>query len=480
MKNTHSAALNKVLDESNLSFLHWKVWFLSAMGIFIDGFDLFIIGIALPLIKVSYNPSPVEIGLLGVSCIIGAIIGSISMGYLTDKLGRRIFYIADMVFCIMAAVLTSLSWSMESLIFFRFVLGIGIGADYPICASYISEFMPSKIRGRMIIAGFSFQAFGMLAAALSGIIILKLMPGDLELAWRLMFLVVIIPASIVLYLRLKVPESPRWLLSRGHTRRAATIIHDFVPGRKKDIDKIIATEKTFIRESAGKDLSYFELFSPKFIRRTILVSVPWFLMDIATYGVGIFTPLIIGSIIQTKGITVMDTAVVEAQGAAFVNVFLILGFLLNIIMVEAIGRIKLQLAGFLGMAAGLGILAYASCLPGGSHGNVALVFMGFIMFNLMMNMGPNATTFMLPVELFPTHARASAHGLASAAAKAGATFGVFILPIMKASWGIASVLIMIAVTALLGFAVTYAFRVEPKGKSLDDLEPWEAGKAIEH
>jgi hypothetical protein len=68
----------------------------------------------------------------------------------------------------------------------------------------------------------------------------------------------------------------------------------------------------------------------------------------------------------------------------------------------------------------------------------------------------------------------------SGPSKAGATVGVFIRPIMQASWGITIALIMIAATALLGFVITYAFRVEPKGKSLDDLEPWEAGKAVEH
>ncbi|OGV45041.1 MAG: hypothetical protein A2017_05835 [Lentisphaerae bacterium GWF2_44_16] len=468
MKNSHEIELNRLMDDAVMTPSHWKVWFLSAMGIFLDGFDLFIIGIALPLIKLEYEPTPWHIGALGVSCILGAVLGSVITGYMTDRFGRKTFYLGDMAFCIVAALLTGCAWSIESLIVFRFILGIGIGADYPLSASYISEFMPSRVRGRMIVAGFSFQALGMFMAALAGVAVIFLFPAS-GFAWRLMLMISVLPAGLVLIFRLNIPESPRWLLSKGRSKKAAHILHRYLPARKAEIEKIVSTELKLIKEIHKKELGYSALFSRKYIRRTVLCSVPWFLMDIATYGVGVFTPIILGSMLHF-GSSVKDRAFSEITGAAFVNVFLIAGFILNLLLVEILGRIKLQLLGFMGMSAGLCVLASASLLPGGGSAHLPLIFTGFIVFNLLMNMGPNATTFILPVELFPTAVRASGHGFAAALAKTGAAAGVFLLPVLSAEWGISKVLLLLAVTAFAGFIITWFFRVETKGKSLDELE----------
>ncbi len=128
-----------------------------------------------------------------------------------------------------------MAWSVESLILFRFILGLGVGADYPICASYVSEFMPKNIRGRMLIGAFSFQAVGIFLAAAIGLLILVLYPN--ELAWRFMLLVGAIPATIILVARRDIPESARWHIKRGETTDAIRIIcktlHD-LPGAMKD------------------------------------------------------------------------------------------------------------------------------------------------------------------------------------------------------------------------------------------------------
>jgi MFS family permease len=467
------------MDDAPLTRLHWKVWFLSAMGIFLDGFDLFIIGVAMPLINENWKPEPWQTGAIGVAAVLGAALGAVTAGWLTDKFGRKKFYVADLAFCMLAAALTALSWDIYSLIAFRFILGVGIGADYPICASFISEFMPARIRGRMIISGFCFQALGMLSAALAGLLILTLMPTSGE-AWRLMLMIVVVPAAVVLIFRLGVPESPRWLIShRDDTHRAAGIIHMLVPAKKHEIEKILSSEKKEIQKSSGKELGYRELFTAKYLPRTVLAAVPWFLMDIATYGIGVFTPMIFKDTVESGNLSVMDAAFRAAKEAAVVDAFLIAGFMLNLIFVERIGRIKLQTLGFAGMTAGLLVLSAALSLPGGGAGNLHLVLAGFVIFNLTMNAGPNATTFMLPVELFPTKIRGSGHGFAAAAAKAGAAFGVFFLPVMQAFCGVGNVMIIIAGVCVLAGVVTWIFKVETRGRSLDELEPWEAGAAFD-
>src|SRR5262249_23665857 len=123
------------------------------------------------------------------------------------------------------------------------------------------------------------------------------------------------------------------------------------------------------------------------------------------------------------------------------------------------GRIRMQAIGFAGMAAGMWMLLAAVGLTN-SNLHISLVFAGFILFNLLMNAGPNSTTFSLAPILFPTQLRGTAGGFAAGVAKLGATLGVFLLPILKEKFGVPSVLGIMSVASLLGLIVTVAFRRE--------------------
>src|SRR5215468_8156429 len=200
------------------------------------------------------------------------------------------------------------------------------------------------------------------------------------------------------------------------------------------------------------------LFSRRYRARTALVTIPLFLMDIATYGIGLFTPTILGAIEisgRTRGLGARDFAL--AEGSAVIDLFLLVGFLLGVWMVPRFGRIRMQGIGFAGMAAGMLILLAAVGLTN-SNLHIPLVFAGFILFNLLMNAGPNSTTFRLAPILFPTQLRGTTGGFASGAAKLGATFGVFLLPILKEKFGVPSVLGIMSVASLLGLIITLALR----------------------
>lgn len=459
--------LYRKLDEAEMTPLHWKIWFLSSMGIFLDGFDLFIISIALPLIIAQFSPDPVMTGMIGAAAVIGAVFGAAIGGKITDKWGRKAIYIIDLVFFLLFSIMTAMAWDVFSLVIFRLLLGIGIGADYPICASYVSEFMPARNRGRMLIGAFSFQALGMFTAAGVGLAILLVYPD--VIAWRLMLLAGCVPAIIILIFRLKVPESPRWYIEHGETKKAAEVVKRLIPAESPEIDEIINEEKEYyVKYESKKPRGYAVLFSRKYLKRTVLASVPWFSMDIATYGIGVFTPLLIGAMMGTgtEGLTTIATDFLETEGAAFLDLFLIFGFLLNIILVEKVGRIKLQIIGFSGMIAGLLILAATpydtSALP--------LVMIGFIIFNLLMNMGPNATTFIIPAEIFPTAIRATGHGFAASTAKCGAAVGIFLLPVLQSGVGLHTTLIIIAGVCLIGIIVTSFYGIETKGLALEEIE----------
>ena len=464
--------LTDALDDAPFTLKHAHIWFLSSMGIFLDGFDLFVMSIALPLIITRFSASPLAQGAVGAASVVGAIFGALIGGRLCDKFGRKKVFLADLIIFIVFAVLSSFAWDLGSLILFRFLLGIGIGADYPICASYVCEFMPTRIRGRMMIAAFSFQAVGIFAAAAFGLFILAVHP--VGSAWRWMLVAGAAPALLILVLRRTVPESARWHIQRGEWKLAMGVVRHLIPdftikGETKPPVKDAVKDEPEKRAWHSHLADYAGLFSRQNLRRTILVTVPWFLMDFAFYGVGIFTPILIASFMGSNaaGFNFIAQDFFSTEYTVFLDIFLVIGFILNILFIEKIGRIRLQLAGFIGMAAGMFILAASQS---GSQTITALAFVGFGLFNLLMNWGPNATTFLLPAELFPTRLRGTAHGFASALAKVGAACGIVFVPVMKASCGVQATIIMMGVICVVAFVVTWLTRIDMTGRSLEDLE----------
>jgi hypothetical protein len=197
-------------------------------------------------------------------------------------------------------------------------------------------------------------------------------------------------------------------------------------------------------------------------------------MDIATYGVGLFTPVILAAIhLPSNATGPLAANFVAAEGSAAIDLFLLIGFLIGLWAVPRFGRIHMQIAGFTGMALGMLLLLFAVLAGGGEGAHIVLVFAGFILFNLAMNAGPNATTFTMAPELFPTGIRASASGFAAAAAKVGATLGIFMLPQVKEFAGVAGVLALMAVVSALGATITAILAADirdiPEGRELEAI-----------
>jgi len=451
------------LDDAPLTRAHWRIWFLSAMGVFLDAFDLFIMGVSLPLIEQDFGPSAWQLGLVAAASPLGAILGALVAGRLTDLIGRKLIYAIDLAMFVVFAALSSLAWDVTSLIAMRFLLGVGIGADYPISSTYVSEFMPARVRGRMIVGAFSFQAIGSLSGAAVGLIILLVYPEDN--AWRLMLASGIIPALLVLFFRRDSPESARWCQAHGRTAEAAAVASQ------------ISGQQLTEAAPAEPQLPYSALFSRRFLRRTLLAVIPWFLMDISLYGVGLFTPTILRALNfadkdPTEAVSFITRDIRSVEGAVALDVFLVLGFVLAIWTIERWGRLTLQMLGFMGMTAGLLLVGMGASLPGSHEENIPLIFLGFALFNVMVNWGPNPTTFTLPVELFPTSLRATAHGLAAAAGKVGAAAGIFLLPVLKDAWGLGPLMFAVAGTSFVGFLITWLLGsgLETSGRSLDETE----------
>ena len=428
---------------------YWN-WFLASGGTLIDGLSIFSLGVAMPLITSRFSLSALMVGLIGSALVLGAVFGAVIGGPAADRFGRKPAFLIDMTIITVGALISALADAPQWVLLGQFIVGVGIGVDFPVSSSYVSETMPQQVRSRMVVATIALQSVGMLLGAGVAIAILWLRSNTSD--WRLIVGATAAVAFLFLLLRLWLPESPRWL-------------------RQHEQSKTVAAGAA----TASPDPGFAVLFSRPYRTRTMLVSLPWFLMDVATYGVGLFTPVILGAIrssSKTTGPVAAEFA--DAQGSGAIDLFLLFGFLVGLWAVPRFGRIHMQVIGFVGMTLGMLILVAPELAAGGAAAHVWLVFAGFILFNLAMNAGPNATTFALAPELFPTKIRASAGGFAAAAAKVGATLGIFVLPQVKAHGGVAAVLIMMAIVSALGAAVTAILAREvgeiPEGRSIDEAE----------
>ncbi|MDO8214151.1 MFS transporter [Conexibacter sp. CPCC 206217] len=449
-----------------MSRLHVRFWLLAGLGILLDGFDFFIIGVANPLIADDFGISSAEKGLVSAAAIVGAVFGAGLLGPLGDKIGRRRIFKFDLWLFVVFSLLCIFAWDVWSLIAFRFVLGIAIGLDYPIAASYLAEILPSKTRGRWLVGAFSLQAGGILLGAIVGVLVLVALP-DVG-SWRLMLGFGVVPALLIIWLRREVPESPRWLAQNGREEEACEVAETLCghPVSVTSADRDRA-------EPPPEGLRAFlqpQLFSRRYRRRTIFTAVPWFLMDIATYGVGIFTPTLLAAMaLAGPDATFLSDDIASTKGTAALDVFLVIGFACAILLVDRLGRVRLQLIGFAVMAVALCILGFAEGLDGGGDQHIALVLIGFALFNTFMNLGPNATTFALPAEVFPSEVRAAGHGFAAACAKLGAALGVFLFPLLIDDIGTSALLFVVAGACVLAFLVTLVFQIEPLGQSLEEV-----------
>ncbi|AFZ46519.1 major facilitator superfamily MFS_1 [Cyanobacterium stanieri PCC 7202] len=445
------------LDESSITRPMWLLWSLSASLIALDGFDFFVIGIALPFLKIDFGLTPTDTAMIAVSAIAGALVGSLTLGAITDKIGRQKMLLIDVFLLITASLASALSPNTTFLIVTRFLVGVGIGADYPISVAYITENVPSRHRGRMVIGAFAFQGVGTVIGALTGIIVISYFQSvygetpsfAIHYAWRWMLGIGVLLGFLVGILRLKfLLESPSYYISRGEYEKASESASVLL---EKEI--IINAETEPISDQ--KPLQYTALFSSEYRINTLFASFPWFLQDIATYGIGIFTPTIIAFLALNNEADFLVQQIKSAQGAIVVDSFLVLGFILAVLLINKWGRIFLQVTGFLGMSFGLFILATSSLFPEQSMANIGLIIGGFFLFNLFMNAGPNSTTFLLSGEVFPSSIRASGAGLAGAIAKAGAILGAYLLPIIQEYIGVKNVLFILCGCCFLGAITTY-------------------------
>ncbi|MGB8343962.1 MAG: MFS transporter, partial [Ktedonobacteraceae bacterium] len=291
--DAHSSAHSVLaaLDDSPLSGFHLKAMITSGMGFFTDAYDLFIIGVVLAILTPLWHLNSLEISLLGSTSLIAAAFGSLIFGRLADRVGRHAIYGYTLLVLAVGAIASAFAANIVWLLLFRFILGLGIGGDYPLSATLMSEYANRKDRGKLITMVFSMQGLGLIVGPLVAIILL-LVGLNHDLTWRIMLALGAIPALSTFYLRRQIAETPRYALTmQGNVAAAARTVAQVT---KSANNGSVAVPAPVAPERPRPARSWlYLLMTPRLLRWLIGTAGAWFLLDFAYYGTTISSPLVL-------------------------------------------------------------------------------------------------------------------------------------------------------------------------------------------
>ncbi|KAJ4778196.1 phosphate transporter 1 [Rhynchospora pubera] len=513
------------LDAAKTQLYHFTTIIIAGMGFFTDAYDLFCISLVTKLIGRLYYTIPgssspgtlppnVAAAVSGVA-IVGTLTGQLFFGWLGDKMGRKKVYGLTLMMMVMFSVASGLSFGhsprlvMGTLCFCRFWLGFGIGGDYPLSATIMSEYSNKKTRGSFIAAVFAMQGIGILFAGFVTIIIALIfkhffpappykddpaasLPSEADYVWRIILMFGAIPAMLTYYWRLKMPETPRY---------TALVVQNAAQAAQ-DMSKVLQVEITTEQATVigSRVHKQFGLFSAEFVRRhgkhLLGTTTTWLLLDIAFYSQNLFQKDIfsaIGWIPKASTMSALDELFKIARAQTLIALCgTVPGYWVTVALIDKIGRWWIQIIGFLMMTVFMLALAFPYdhwTTPGNQIGFVIMYGLTFF----FANFGPNSTTFIVPAEIFPARLRSTCHGISAAAGKVGAIIGSFGFLYLAQNEdpkktdhgyppgiGVRNSLFVLAVCNSLGLLMTF-FVPEPKGKSLEELSGEnQSGEACTH
>ncbi|KAJ1288359.1 hypothetical protein BS78_02G083700 [Paspalum vaginatum] len=502
------------LDVAETQRYHVRAVVIAGMGFFADAYDLFCITLVTKLLgRIYYHddvpgrpgrlPPRVEAAINGVT-FCGMIVGQLLFGWLGDKVGRKKFYGKTIMLMIMGSFLSGLSFGntsdgvMATLCFFRFWLGVGIGGDYPLSATIMSEYANRRTRGSFVAAVFAMEGFGVLAGCIVTLAVSATFqarfaappyeedpaastPPQADYVWRIILMVGAVPACFTYHWRMRMPETARYtaLVARDADRAARDMSRVLQVDITGEPDKV---------ESLTRDRDY-GVFSRRFARRHgahLAGAVAcWFVLDVVFYSQNILQEEIFSDVKWVPDPRTMS-ALQEAYRVGRAHAIIALcgtlpGYWFTIAFIDVVGRKPIQ---FLGFAMMMGFMLLIAALYDGltSAGRRLWLVVMYTFTFFFANFGPNSTTFIVPAEIFPAHLRATCHGIASAAGKLGAIVGTFgfMYAAQRADGsgatktgypsgiGVRASLFVLAASNVLGILFT-CFLPEPKGRSLEEV-----------
>jgi PHS family inorganic phosphate transporter-like MFS transporter len=426
------------IDGTTISRDQWRIVLISGMGFFTDAYDLFVIGVALKLITSEWHLDALSVAVVGATALVSAALGSAIFGRIADVFGRKYIYGFEVLVLGAGAIASAFSPNVWWLIAFRFILGLGIGGDYPVSATIASEFAGTKVRGRMIASVFAMQGAGLIVGPLLAMLLLHAGVSS-DLTWRVLLAAGAVPPLAVFWARRHLKETPRFAKLRENKPPAS------------------------VGEAEQRLTNVFGDLKDNFRDGTIVhwlwgASAAWFVLDLAYYG---------NTISNQQFVAAVQPHASE-QETLFVSFLVFLfaalpGYLLAMFGMDRWGRKTIQILGFVLMALTFGGIALL-----GDAKSLLIPFVILYGLNYFFTeFGPNTTTFIYPAEIFPVRVRTTSHGIAATIGKVGAAIGTFSFPLLQSAFGLPGPMWVAAACSIAGAVITWRVLPEPNGLDLE-------------
>ncbi|EON12383.1 MULTISPECIES: MFS transporter [Pandoraea] len=420
---------------------------------FFDSMDLGLMTFVLGSIKAEFGLSASQAGLLASSSFLGMFVGAATAGLLADKFGRKPVFQVSMVFWGAGSLMCGFAHNVESLMMYRVLLGFGMGMEFPIGLSMVSEIVPARSRGKYVAILEGFWPIGFIAAGAFSYFMLPV------IGWRGIFIALAIPAVFVFVIRRMVPESPRWLEDTGRMKEAADVMNhieakvETAYGRRLPEPVIVPGVR---HQQTGRKALFSEIWRGVYAKRTVMLWTTWFFALLGYYGLTTW----LGALLQQAGYEITKSVLYTV----YISLAGIPGFLFSAWLLEKWGRKPTCALMLLGSA-------LAAYLYGQAAGNKApieqLIATGLLMQFFLFGMW--SVLYAYTPELYPTRIRATGSGFASSIGRVGSLAGPFAIGVLLPTWGQTGVFTMGALSFVIAALAVLLLGVETKGRSLEDV-----------
>lgn len=438
MPDNRSTMVN--MDTMPLRWRHIAVLLIASAGQFFGGALAILVGVIAPLVTITHHPelSSWLQGFIFSSGLIGIMVGSLFFGHFSDKYGYLTFFRICPLLITACSLWICFSHSITILTINLLLIGFAIGGAYALDPSYVSEIMPKKWRRTMLGISKATSGLGNILMILVAWYVLKTSADPT--IWNRLFLFLTLFAALTFLVRFWFVESPEWLALHGKIDEAEKNVRHLL-GKDVYIGELVHKKD----QAAQPQASTKDIFARRNIKRVVLSGIPWGCEGMGVYGIGIFTPVLLLTLGLTHtGGNSFDNVVEALRFTLYINLFVVLGFILGLTVIRRYNIIRAQSVGFFICAGGLllTLLGYIYHTP------VWITLCGFLLFEIALNAGPHLSTFELPSRIYSLQERASGEGIASALGKLGAIIATFIIPPLL-KWGGGKLVLLVAIVVLL-------------------------------
>ena len=437
------------IERLPISPWHVKARVIIGVATFFDAFDALAIAFVLPVLVPLWKLNGPQIGFMISAGYLGQLAGALLFSWIAQRFGRVRALAWSIILLSVMSLACAFAWDYRSLLIFRTLQGLGLGGEVPVAAVYISEITRAKGRGRFVLLYELIFPIGLVGA---GLLARWVVP---TFGWHYMFLIGAVPAMLVLFLQRQLPESPRWLASRGRDSEAESAL-TFI---ESESEKALRRPLPPVEASVAMDerrATWSDLFGPIYLRRTLVVWTIWFAAYLVTYGLTVWLPTIYRTVFHLPlGQSLQYGLITQVVGLA--------GTLTCALTIDYFGRRPWFAIAFVGAAVSLITL----WVLGADSPLRVLVFVSIaFFFSSVVSIG----AYLYTPELYPTRARAMGVGVATAWLRLASMIGPSVVGMMIGG-GLENVFLAFGVVAVIAAVVTAIFAVETKNRILEEVSP---------